>query len=95
MINVIIFPYFRTKSIQSCVVPSLCVHERLISGDAVRRVVHAEDVELVERGEGDEEDVPEHQHGAVLAVQLPAVAVSGHHQEHHRREQRQRRVDQT
>lgn len=50
----------------------------LVEGDAIRRVEVAEDVKLVEAGEGDEEEVPNHQHHAVLAVQLPAVGVGGH-----------------
>lgn len=53
----------------------------------------AEDVELVETGERDEEQVPDHQHDAVLTVQFPAVGVGGHHEEHHGGEQRQGGVD--
>lgn len=48
----------------------------------------AEHVELVETGEGDEEQVPHHQHCAELAVQLPAVRVRGEYQEDHGREER-------
>lgn len=67
----------------------------LIAGPAVWRVEIAEDVQLVQAGEGDEQQVPHHQHSAELAVQLPAVGVRRHHQEHHRREQRQGGVDKT
>jgi hypothetical protein len=67
----------------------------LVQRVAVGFVELPEDVQLVEAGEGDEEDVPEHQHGAVLAVQFPAVGVRCHHQEDDRGEQRQGGVDQT
>lgn len=55
----------------------------------------AEDVELVERGEDDEDEVPRHQDDAVSAIQLPAVHMRRIHEEHHCRQQRNRRVRQT
>lgn len=58
-------------------------------------MVVPEHVQLVQAGQGDEQQVPNHQDGAILTVQLPAVGVSRHDQEYHRREQGQGRIDQT
>lgn len=58
----------------------------LVVTGTLRGVHEAEYVELVERGEADEEEVPHHKDDAVAAVELPAVGVGGEHQEHHRGE---------
>lgn len=55
----------------------------------------AEDVQLVEGGEGDEDQVPDHQDDAVLPVQFPAVEMGGEHQEDHGAEEREGGVGQT
>ena len=62
---------------------------------ALGRVKIPEDVELVEGGENDEDEVPRDEDDAVLFVHLPPVDVRCHDQEYDRREQAERRVDQT
>ena len=62
---------------------------------ALGRVEIPEDVEFVEGGEDDEDEVPRDEDDAVLLVHLPAVDVGGHNQEDDRREEAERRVDQT
>lgn len=67
--------------------------DKLIRRFAIWLMEVAKDIQLVEAGEGYEEQVPNHQHHAVLTVEFPAVGMRRYHQEDHRREQRQRRVD--
>ena len=62
---------------------------------ALGRVEIPEDVEFVEGGEDDEDEVPRDEDDAVPLVHLPPVDVGCHDQEYHRREQAARRVDQT
>ena len=61
---------------------------------ALGRVEVPEDVELVEWGEDDEDEVPRDEDDAVPLVHLPSVDVRGHDQEDHRREEAERRVHQ-
>lgn len=67
----------------------------LVVAGALGWVHEPEHIELVEGGERDEQQVPDHQDDAVPLVELPAVGVSGEHEEHHGGQQRQRRVRQT
>ena len=62
---------------------------------ALGRVEIPEDVEFVEGGEDDEDEVPRDEDDAVLLVHLPPVDVGCHDQENDRREEAEGRVDQT
>ena len=62
---------------------------------ALGRVEIPEDVEFVEGGEDDEDEVPRDEDDAVPLVHLPPVDVGCHDQEYHRRKQAACRVDQT
>lgn len=47
---------------------------------ALRGVHKPEDVELVERREPDEQEVPDHEDHTVPLVQLPAIGVGGEYE---------------
>lgn len=55
----------------------------LVEALALGEVEIAEDVQLVERGEGDKDYVPDHQDDAILPIKLPAVKMCGEHKEDH------------
>ena len=59
----------------------------LVGAGAFRRVELAEDVELVERCERHEDEIPDEEDDSELLVQLPAVEVAAEDEEDHRREQ--------
>ncbi len=62
---------------------------------AFRRIELAEDVELVQGGDDHEDEVPDEQDDAELAVQPPPVEVGGHNQEDDGGEQAEGGVDES
>jgi hypothetical protein len=49
----------------------------LIFAGTLGEVPRSKDVEFVERGEDNEEDVPQHEDNPVPLVQLPSIVMSG------------------